>query len=218
MAIRLGEGPLDFVPRLRRLAGEVDPTAMIQSPQVLSDAPNLDVTVNLYSYLLLVFLCAVTLLLSGAGLYALMSFTVSQRTREIGIRTALGALPTGILVAVGRRALIQLAVGVGGERCWARAFSTPCARGTSPDPIRRSCWRSAPASCSLWVSWLAWSLRYGRYASSPPKRSARGRTVTRAPSPGPTLTLPNPRWPLRDRGLFATCPGRYLIQQEAASP
>lgn len=112
MAIRLGEDPLAFLPRLRRIASEVDPEAMIRSPRVLSDAPNIDKTINLYGYLLLVFLCGITLLLSGAGLYALMSFTVSQRTREIGIRTALGARPERILIAIARRTLLQLVVGV----------------------------------------------------------------------------------------------------------
>ncbi len=112
MAIRLGEDPLAFVPRLRRIASEVDPEAMIQYPQVLSDAPNIDKTVNLYSYLLLLFLCGITLLLSAAGLYALMSFTVSQRTREIGIRTALGARPERILIAIARRAFLQLVTGI----------------------------------------------------------------------------------------------------------
>jgi ABC-type antimicrobial peptide transport system permease subunit len=53
------------------------------------------------------------LLLSSAGLYALMSFTVSQRRREIGIRSALGAQPRRLLATVFRRALAQIAVGVG---------------------------------------------------------------------------------------------------------
>ena len=112
MAVRLGGDPLAFVPRLRRIAGELDPEAMVGYPQVLSDAPNFDETVNLYSYLLLMFVCGTAILLSGAGLYALMSFTVSQRTREIGIRTALGARPERILVAVARRAFLQLVAGI----------------------------------------------------------------------------------------------------------
>jgi ABC-type antimicrobial peptide transport system permease subunit len=112
MAIRLGDDPLAFVPRLREIASNVDAGAMIQWPEVLSDAPNHEKTFDLYGYLLLVFLCGITLLLSGAGLYSLMSFTVSQRTREIGIRTALGARAAGILVAIAWRAFLQLVVGI----------------------------------------------------------------------------------------------------------
>ena len=51
------------------------------------------------------------LLLSAAGLYALMSFTVNQRRREIGIRSALGAQPRHLLAGIFRRALGQVATG-----------------------------------------------------------------------------------------------------------
>ena len=52
------------------------------------------------------------ILLSAAGIYALMSFTVSQRRREIAIRTALGAQPATLLRGIFARALRQIATGV----------------------------------------------------------------------------------------------------------
>ena len=51
------------------------------------------------------------LVLSAAGIYALMSFTVARRRREIGIRAALGADPVRILVGIFSRAFAQLAAG-----------------------------------------------------------------------------------------------------------
>jgi ABC-type antimicrobial peptide transport system permease subunit len=51
------------------------------------------------------------LLLSAAGLYALMAFTVAQRRREIGIRSALGAHPGHLMAAVFRRAFWQIGAG-----------------------------------------------------------------------------------------------------------
>ena len=52
------------------------------------------------------------LLLSAAGIYALMSFTVAQRTREIGIRTALGGNPRLILAGIFGRVLRQITLGL----------------------------------------------------------------------------------------------------------
>jgi putative ABC transport system permease protein len=52
------------------------------------------------------------LLLSAAGIYALMSFIIAQRTREIGIRTALGAHPRRILMNVFARVSGQLGLGI----------------------------------------------------------------------------------------------------------
>ncbi|MGQ0639708.1 MAG: ABC transporter permease [Gemmatimonadaceae bacterium] len=52
------------------------------------------------------------LLLSAAGIYAMLSFTVAQRRREIGIRAALGANPRRILSGVFARASAQLGAGV----------------------------------------------------------------------------------------------------------
>ena len=54
---------------------------------------------------------ASVLLLSAAGLYALMAFTVAQRRREIGIRSALGAQPRQLMAAVFRRAFWQIGAG-----------------------------------------------------------------------------------------------------------
>lgn len=54
----------------------------------------------------------VALLLSTAGIYALVSFTLARRTREIGIRTALGASPQRIVTATLSRAFVQIGLGV----------------------------------------------------------------------------------------------------------
>jgi len=66
---------------------------------------------KLISYLLEAF-AATALMIASVGLYGLLSFTVAQRTREIGVRIALGAPQANILSLVLRRALLLVAIGL----------------------------------------------------------------------------------------------------------
>ena len=52
------------------------------------------------------------LVLALSGIYAVMSFAVSRRTREIGIRVALGSQPSRVVLAILRRPLIQVTAGI----------------------------------------------------------------------------------------------------------
>ena len=111
--IETGPDPAAFIPRLRELVAEVDPSAMVGSPRPLADRVAETERQVGAGVAALILLSVVAILLSVAGLYALMSFTVTQRTREIGIRTALGARPREIVSTVIRRAALQLMMGVG---------------------------------------------------------------------------------------------------------
>jgi ABC-type antimicrobial peptide transport system permease subunit len=61
---------------------------------------------------LVVVVSGIALLLSLAGIYAAMSFAVSRRTREIGIRVALGADRARLVTSIFRRPLLQVGAGV----------------------------------------------------------------------------------------------------------
>jgi putative ABC transport system permease protein len=107
-----GTIPAGVTERVRAIGAEVDPA--LQLRRVVPLAAFYDQQRSFWHYLAWVigFVTASVLLLSGAGIYALMSFTVAQRTREIGIRTALGAHPRRVLFNVFARAIRQLALGV----------------------------------------------------------------------------------------------------------
>jgi putative ABC transport system permease protein len=104
--------PDGVVNRFRVLAAEVDPALQLRRVVPLSTFYR-DVR-SFWRYIAWAagLLTASVLLLSAAGIYALMSFTVAQRTREIGIRTALGAHPRRIVLSVFGRSLQQLGMGV----------------------------------------------------------------------------------------------------------
>ena len=112
LAIHIGDDPESFIPRLRALASDVDPTALISNPMALDKVRSPDAEILPWIILGVVILTGILLALSASGIYALMSFTVAERTREIGIRTALGAKRNRVVFTVAKRALVQLGVGI----------------------------------------------------------------------------------------------------------
>lgn len=111
LGIHLGVPPETFVPRLREIVSSVDATAVLRTPRPLDEIFQGDWYLTLGVAAGLVLLVGILLALAASGLYAIMSFAVSERTREIGIRTALGAPPGAIALAITRRALWQIGLG-----------------------------------------------------------------------------------------------------------
>lgn len=114
LVVRLrAQTPEGFTPTLRRLAASVDPTLQLSPPQSMTARYGEYAQGGVRFAAVIALVTGSVLLLSAAGIHALMSFTVNQRRREIGIRAALGAPARRILAGVLARAARQLAVGVG---------------------------------------------------------------------------------------------------------
>jgi putative ABC transport system permease protein len=101
-----------FIKRFREIAAEVDPAMQLRGVGVLADRYDEGRIARRWLASAIGLVTASVLLLSAAGIFALMSFTVAQRTREIGIRTALGAQPRRVMFSVFGRAAWQVTAGV----------------------------------------------------------------------------------------------------------
>ena len=102
----------NFAGRLKAITASVDPTLQLSDVRSLKVELMEEQRMMRLSAVALITLSISVLLLSAAGIYSLMSLTVNQRRREIGIRSALGAYPRNIMGAVFKRATRQLASGV----------------------------------------------------------------------------------------------------------
>lgn len=111
LAVRVGD-PEAFAARLRAVASSVDPTIRFTDVQPLTKVGGGEAKMNWALTSVAWLISAVVLLLSATGIHALMSFTVTRRTREIGIRAALGARPGRIVAGIFSRAFLQMGAGV----------------------------------------------------------------------------------------------------------
>ena len=100
------------ISRLRVIANDVDPTLRVIEVVPLDQISESDRVALDFFTRLLGGISIVAMVLAAAGVYALMAFTVSRRTAEIGIRVALGANPRRIVLATFSSAFTKILLGI----------------------------------------------------------------------------------------------------------
>jgi putative ABC transport system permease protein len=112
IVLRTAGDPRAAIASLRALVREADPNVAIESIITMEDQLTTSLArPRLYAVLLGAF-AAFALLIAGVGLFGVLSYSVAQRTREIGVRAALGARPRDIVRLVVRQGLLVTIGGV----------------------------------------------------------------------------------------------------------
>ena len=155
--VRATVNPLSVAAELRQITRAADPSLWI-NVQTFDDYLtrfNNNARVVLF---VLGILGALVLLMAAAGIYALLAYSVSQRTREIGIRMALGARDGEILMLVMRRTLILIAWGIAcgllGALALGRILAALLLKTPPPDAVTCASVALALAATSILASYL----------------------------------------------------------------
>ena len=111
LAIRADSDPMKLVPQLRAAVANIDPDLQLNEFATLEDSGREERLFLTGMALGMTAMGGIALTLSIVGIYALLSFMVTRRTREIGIRIALGATAPQILRSITGGAMTYLAIG-----------------------------------------------------------------------------------------------------------
>jgi putative ABC transport system permease protein len=117
LAVR-SQSPLSLVATIRKQVGAINSGVPIYSVRTMSDIVSESLARPRFNMVLLAIFAIVSLMMAGAGIYGVLSYSVAQRTHEIGIRLAIGAQKQDVLkLVVGqgfRFTLIGLGIGIVG--------------------------------------------------------------------------------------------------------
>ena len=112
MAVHTMGDPLLFASRLRSIARDVEPTLQISEIARFDQVAAAGARTMTLLFWLFLALAFVVVLLSLTGIYSVLAFTASQRTREVGIRVALGGRRRHVIAALFRRPLMHIGLGI----------------------------------------------------------------------------------------------------------
>ena len=131
--------PLAIEPAVRRAVAALDPELVVEQPATLGDIIGQSSAQRLFTTRVLVAFAAVALALAAVGLFGILSYVVTLRGKEIGIRMALGAGRGTIRAMVLRQGLTLTVIGIAAGLCGAIVLSKVIASllfGTSAlDPM-----------------------------------------------------------------------------------
>jgi putative ABC transport system permease protein len=106
IVVRTQSNPSALVPAIREQVRQLDPDLALSDVQTMEEVMSRSVSAPRFYLILLSIFGIVAVILAAAGTYGVISYTVAQGTRDIGVRIALGANPADVLRAVLRQGFV----------------------------------------------------------------------------------------------------------------
>jgi putative ABC transport system permease protein len=139
LVIRTHGDPLSLVSGVRKEVNALDPDQPLAAVRPMTEWVAMSVAGARYRASLLGLFAVLAMILAATGIYGVMSYSVAQRTQEIGVRMALGARTRDVLMLVVRQGmmlvLIGVVVGLGGAFVLTQVMSALLFGVTARDPI-----------------------------------------------------------------------------------
>lgn len=111
-AVRSDTDPISTIRAVRAVIRDLDPDLPLANVQTMERVVARSLADTRFTSLLMTIFSAVALILGAVGIYGLMAYTVAQRTREIGLRMALGADRARVLWGVVRQGMVLTLLGL----------------------------------------------------------------------------------------------------------
>ena len=159
VVVRTPGDPVAVAPSVRETIARIDPTQAVAESATLDEVLGASISNRRFSLSMLCLFAAVALLLALTGAHGVVAHSVGQRTREIGIRIALGARPREVIRLVVRREMafvtVGIALGVLGTFALAPVLDAMLYDVAPRDPATFAAITLALASASILTAWMA---------------------------------------------------------------
>ncbi|MFP5288085.1 MAG: ADOP family duplicated permease, partial [Thermoanaerobaculia bacterium] len=158
LVVRAKGDPMSLARPVQRAVWELDPNLPLAQVRSMEQVVERSMARTSFTLLLLAIGAAVALLLGAVGIYGVISYVVSQRTQEIGVRMALGAKPadvSGMVLKEGLAlALLGIGLGTAGALALTRFMRALLFEVSTTDPATFAAVPLLLAAVALLASWL----------------------------------------------------------------